>query len=696
MPSRLIINVVVLLSACSIRAAGPPHKSPHALLRSATMEEAAWTEGFWADRCRRARTATIPAVEAGLSHKDNSEQLDVLRIAAGLKKGDRQSKGRPWTDGDCYKWIEAMARQFQITRDPDLDRKMDDWIGIIQKAQSPDGYLSTNFWDKPAERLKMPYFHEMYNMGHLLTAASVHYRATGKTTFLAVARKNADFLYRQFSPRPPRLVHFPWNPSAHMGLIDLYRVTGEAKYLALARILIGNRGSSPGGGTHRNGGTDQTQDRVPIRKADHAVGHAVCATYLYCGATDLYAETGDMELIAAMKRLWMDVTTKRMFITGGVGSGAGRSIRGDPVHEAFMDDYQLPNDCYSETCANIGHAMWQQRLMNVTGDATFADGMERVIYNAGLSPVSIAQDRFFYCNPLVWHGDKKLPHKHHTASRWLIHDCYCCPPQMARTLSALQTWAYSIGGNGIWVNLYGGSKLKVRLPAGVVELTQKTRYPWNGKIRIQVKQCPKDAFSLHLRIPGWTEGVSAPWGPSIKINGTPASIPVKSGTYVQLKRTWKAGDTVRLSLPMYVRLMAAHPKIVNNRDKIAVMRGPLVYCVEQPLSENGKAIWQKGIYFPENIIFTPRFDPDLLGGVVVLEGKALTETGKIEFIRGTLSLLGQTPPDNIHWEGNLYHPFEGRALPVPKTETVQVSLIPYYAWANRGVSYMQVWTPMAR
>ncbi|MFW6171403.1 MAG: beta-L-arabinofuranosidase domain-containing protein [Planctomycetota bacterium] len=220
-------------------------RSPYAKLRPVSMHEATWTEGFWADRFRRCRTTTIPAVEEGLRSPDNSEQLAVLLIAAGLKEGDRQERGTNWTDGDCYKWIEALARQYDVNKDPALRRKMDDWIDVIRQAQSPDGYLSTNFWNDPAGRLQMPYFHEMYNMGHLLTAASVHYRATGKHNFLDIAKKNADFLYRQFSPRPPRLVHFPWNPSAYMGLIDLYRVTGDRKYLKLANILIDNRGSSP-------------------------------------------------------------------------------------------------------------------------------------------------------------------------------------------------------------------------------------------------------------------------------------------------------------------------------------------------------------------------------------------------------------------------------------------------------------------
>jgi DUF1680 family protein len=661
--------------------------SPYAKLRPATTDEVSWTEGFWADRFRRCRTATIPAVEEGLLHPDNSEQLNVLLVAAGLKKGRRKSTD--WTDGDCYKWIEAMARQYAVTTDPELARKMDHWIRVIAQAQSPDGYLSTNFWDDPEGRLQMPYRHEMYNMGHLLTAASVHYQATGKTMFLDVARRNADFLYEQSSPRPPRLVHFPWNPSAHMGLIDLYRVTGEKRYLALARILIDNRGSSPGGGTHRNGGTDQTQDRVPLRNETRAVGHAVCATYLYCGATDLYAEIGDKTLLKALERIWEDITTRRMFLTGGVGAGSGLSTRGDPVHEAFLGDYELPNDCYCETCSNIGNAMWNWRLTNVTGDARYADVMEQVLYNSGLSSVNIDQDRFFYCNPLEWNADREPTHKHRTAERWLIHDCYCCPPQMARTLSTLQTWAYSVSDAAVWVNLYGGSKLDALLAGETIRLTQMTDYPWSGHVRIEITACPPTAFSLMLRIPAWCEGAT------ITINdGRQANIP-NGGTYAELNRVWKPGDIVELKLPMPVRLMESHPNVVDNRNRVAVMRGPLVYCLELPLSDNGQKRWRDGVYFPENIVLTPRTDENLLGGIVVLEGNALATIEKERFVRDVVA-ASEPIRDNRDWGTVLYRPFRGRELPEPAGQGGPVVLIPYYAWANRGVSYMQVWTALAR
>ncbi|MCU0875831.1 MAG: glycoside hydrolase family 127 protein, partial [Pirellulaceae bacterium] len=661
-----------------------------ARFRPVTLDEAAWTSGFWADRFERCRTRTLPAVEAGLLNPRNSEQLLVLLIAAGERSGPRQDKGTNWTDGDCYKWIEALARHSAVTGDPALTERMDDWIDIIARAQSPDGYLSTNYWDNPAGRLQVPYHHEMYNMGHLLTAASVHYCETGQTDFLAVARRTADFLYLQFQPRPPRLVHFPWNPSAHMGLIDLYRVTGERKYLELAGILIGNRGSSPGGGTHENGGTDQTQDRVPLRAETQAVGHAVCAMYLYCGATDLFLETGETALLEALERIWHNVTSRRMYISGGVGGkGAGESTRGDPVHEAFQGDYELPNDCYCETCANIGNAMWNWRMLQATGEARFADVMEQVLYNAGLSGVSVSQDRFFYCNPLEWHADATPSHGHQTATRWEICDCYCCPPQIARTLSSLQTWAYGIDDEAIWVHLYGGSQLHVRLPSGTVRLTQVTDYPWDGQVRITIDECPTMPFPLRLRIPGWCEGAT------LSVNGHAVDGVPPCGTYVAVQRAWQSGDVVELRLPMPIRLMESHPSVVANRNRAAVMRGPLLYCVEAPLAADGERIWRNGICFPEHMTVTPRFESDLLGGLTVLRAEALTEVGGRLYVENVVSKSAPLA-DPRSWDGVLYRPLAARPLPQPASGTIQLDLIPYYAWANRGVAFMQVWTPLAR
>ncbi len=454
-------------------------RSPHVRMRNVDLDAVRWTEGFWAEKFELCRKAMLPSVRQGLLDPRNSEHLINFKIAAGLEKGPRRSVD--WSDGDCYKWLEAVALVYQVTRNPELDQLMDEWIDIIAKAQAPDGYIATQIGNDTTNRLKMPHKHELYCMGHLLTTACIHHRVTGKDTFLRIARKTGDYLYKQFQPRPPRLVHFPWNPSAYMGLIELYRTTREQRYLELAQILIDNRGSSPGGGDHRNGGTDQTQDRVPFRNETQAVGHAVCATYLYCGAADLFAETGDITLLEALRRIWLNVTTRKMYITGAVGAGGGVSSRGDPLHEAFLANYELPSrSAYCETCSNIGNAMWNWRMLALTGDAKYTDIMERVLYNSMLSTVSADGTKFFYCNPLKWTGEEKGPHNHHTATRWFVHSCYCCPPQVARTIAGLSGWAYSVSDDEVWVHLYSVSTLKTKLPnCTEVSLEQKNEYPWN-------------------------------------------------------------------------------------------------------------------------------------------------------------------------------------------------------------------------
>jgi DUF1680 family protein len=680
-----VVLLIVLSGTRPVHAAGGElvntSQSPHVRMRNVDLDAVKWTEGFWAEKFKLCREAMLDSVHQGLLDPNNSEHLINFKIQAGMEKGPRRSVA--WSDGDCYKWLEAVALVYQVTHDPELDRLMDEWIDIIAKAQAPDGYIATQVGNDTAKRLQMPHIHELYCMGHLLTAACIHHRVTGKDSFLAVARKTGDFLYKEFQPRPPRLVHFPWNPSAYMGLIELYRTTRDKRYLELAQILIDNRGSSPGGGDHRNGGTDQTQDRVPFREETQAVGHAVCATYLYCGAADLFAETGENALLEALRRIWLNATTRRMYITGAVGSGGGNSSRGDPLHEAFQADYVLPSrTAYCETCSNIGNAMWNWRMLALTGDAKYADIMERVLYNSMLSAVSADGTKFFYCNPLKWTGEEKGPHKHHTATRWSVHDCYCCPPQVARTVAGLSGWAYSVSNDELWVNLYSGSTLKTRLPNGTeVSLEQKTDYPWDGRISITFSNTPDKPVSLKLRIPGWAEGAT------IKINGRDSQSETKPGSYATLKRTWSAGDKIELELPLEVRLIEAHPNVVELRNSVAVMRGPVVYCLELPKQQDGERIWNNGVYLPENIRFQSRFDKNLLGGITVLTGRAMNAAEKP---RASISSR------NADWTNQLYRKFEPRLLSGSEIGTVDIELIPYFAWANRGISWMEVWIPLAR
>jgi len=666
--------------------------SPHAVLRGVEVKEVKWTEGFWADKFELCRRAMLPSVEAALLDERNSEQLVNFKIAAGLEQG--RYRGTDWSDGDCYKWIEAMAWMYAATHDPELDRKMDEWIGIIAKAQAPDGYLSTNIQlDPKKKRWENINHHALYNMGHLISAACAHKRATGKDSFLNVARKVGDYLHGVFAPRPPALAHMDFNPSQMMALVDLYRMTGERRYLELSDVFVTMRGSSPAtpeevrqsGGF---GGTDQTQDRVPLREETQAVGHAVTGTYLYCGAADLYMETGERALLSALERIWRSAALRRTYITGGACAlPGGTSTRGDSVHEAFGADYELPNrTAYNETCANIGNAMWNWRMLQISGDAKYADVMETVLYNSALSAVSADGRNFSYANPLEWSGQSGWPNGHFTGTRWFVHDCYCCPPQVARTIAGLGRWAYGVSHEGVWVHLYGGNTLRTKMPDGSpMALKQQTDYPWDGHVKITITQAPPKPRALHLRIPGWVEHAT------LKINGKATAVAAKPGSYANVSRSWSAGDVVELELPLAVRLMQTHPAVKACLNRVAVMRGPVVYCFEAPQAQDGERLWNDGVFLPENVALLPRHDKTL--GVTVLDGKALTGKGRTDFIQQNASV----PSANIPGGNDaLYRELTPRQLPPPASGTLDITLIPYFAWANRGPSLMEVWIPLAR
>jgi len=687
---RLAVAILIGASAGLLPAA----PSPHATVQGVAVEDVKWTQGFWAEKFELCRRAMLPSVEAALLDPRNSEQLVNLKIAAGVEKG--AYRGTDWSDGDCYKWIEAMAHMYAVTHDPELDRKMDDWIGIIAKAQSPDGYLSTNIQlDPEKKRWEDINHHALYNMGHLITAACAHKRATGKDSFLNVARKAADYLDSVFASRPPELARMDFNPSQMMALVDLWRITGQRRYLELADVFVTMRGSAPATREDlrrraNQGGTDQTQDRVPLREETQAVGHAVTGTYLFCGAADLYMETGEGALRTALERIWGNLALRRTYITGAAcAQPGGRSPRGDPVHEAFGVDHQLPNrTAYNETCSNIGNAMWNWRMLEISGEAKYADMMETILYNSALSGVSADGGHFFYANPLEWDGRGGWPTGHFTDKRWFVHSCYCCPPQVARTIAGLGRWAYGVSEDGVWIHLYGSSKLRTQLPRGsAVGLTQETDYPWDGHVKITATEAPSKPFALRLRIPGWAEHAT------LKVNGQAVADAAKPGTFANLRRSWSAGDVIDLDLPLEVRLMEANPAVEACTNRVAVMRGPVVYCLEAPKAQGGGQLWENGVFLPENISFTPRHDRTFLGGVTVLNAKALTAKGRIAFMQQNPGLSPSAPPD---WTDVLYRKLVPRQLPPPTSGTVDTTLIPYFAWANRGSSLMEVWIPLAK
>lgn len=680
-------------------------QSHYTMLRSIPMQDTRLTEGFWADRFGLAADKMLASLENAMLGECTAN-LNRIKYAAGLI--DEPQHGSPWGDGDNYKWIESMAHVYNLTKDQELEKKMDYWIDVIGKAQDPDGYISTNIGHDESKRFQRVNAHELYNMGHLLTAACIHFRSTGKVNFMDIAKKNADFLYRQWKAEPVHMARYPWNPSVFMGMAEMYRTTRDPKYLELLQIMIHNRGSRPNPDRdHRYGGTDQTQDRVPLREETIAVGHAVTGNYYYCGAADLYAETGEEEILAALERIWKDIHWKKTDIIVGVAKdrhSESLSPRGDEVHENFANSpYEQPN-LYNETCANIGAGMFNYRMFMLTADPGYADWTEQIMYNTLNSAVDIEGEHWFYCNPLSWDGTEgekvqqtngrdpeRLVPGHRSGQRWEFMNCFCCPPSVARTTAKIHNWFYNISDDGaLWINFYGGNKLETTLADGTqINLTQITNYPWEGKVTIRVDEIENKSVPFHLRIPGWTDMAA------VSVNGEEVPDKAQAGTYLKIEREWSAGDEIELDFAMPVRFMEANPKVTQLKSRIAVMRGPLVYCLELPRQEGGEEIINQGIFFSENTQLTTEYRDDFLGGLTVLKGRAMDRSEKEAYLKNNPSLSGErNVPD---WdESELYRPMKMDEKSGTEPGSVQVQLIPYYAWANRGLAYMDVWIPMAR
>ena len=651
--------------------------SPHATLHSVNMGDVQWTQGFWAERFAVCRDSMIPHLWRIYHDPKISHAFTNFEIAAGLDTGSHA--GPPFHDGDFYKLLEGVAAVYAITKDKHLDTLMDQAIAVIARCQRPDGYIhtptlieerhhpgqSTAFED----RLNF----ETYNMGHLMTAACVHYRATGKTTLLQVAIKAADYLAAFYRRSSPELARNAICPSHYMGIVELYRTTGNPVYLQLATNLIDIRGLV-------TNGTDDNQDRVPFRSQTTAMGHAVRANYLYAGVADLVAETGDDSLWNNLDQIWSDVTNRKMYITGGCGAlydgVSPDAVSYSPpqiqeVHQAYGRDYQLPNTtAHNETCANIGNLLWNWRMLLVTGQARYADVLEEALYNSVLSGVSLDGDRYFYTNPL--RASRAFPYD----LRWsggrkeYIALSNCCPPNLARTMAEVSDYMYSLSPKGLWVNLYGGNTLSTHLPdKSLLRLSQQTNYPWDGKVTITLQQAPTNPFSIYLRIPGWCKGAS------LTVNGQPiqsanrSSVPASaltSGTYAEIHRSWKRGDVITLNLPMPAVLIAANPLVEETRGQVAVRRGPVVYCLESPDLDSTRSIFD--ISMPLNA--------DLHAVAMTIGNSHLMA------LEGTAKWLSQTAADS----GKLYH-----ELSKEPAKDLPVRLIPYFAWANRGLSDMTVW-----
>ena len=641
--------------------------SPHAMVRSVGLEEVRWTRGFWADRVENCYRRMIPAMGSLMQGTNYTHFFHNFRIAAGLAEG--RHRGASFNDGDFYKWLEAACAMFAATNDPQLERLIEEVIPVIASAQQADGYLHTPVLvakrngDTAARPFQDRFNFEMYNMGHLLTAACVHHRATGRTNLLAVACKAADFLDKTFLQVSPESARSSVCPSHYMGMVELYRATREPRYLELAKKFFALRSQITSGG-------DDNQDRIPFEQQTNAAGHAVRANYLYAGAADLFMETGDKSLWAPLEPIWTNVIHQKMHITGGCGAlydgaspdGAKEQKSITRTHQAYGRNYQLPNlTAHNETCANIGNVLWNWRMFLVTGEARFIDVVELALYNSVLSGASLDGTNFFYVNPLRTLDPLPTPLRW-SRQRVPFVSSFCCPPNLLRTLAEVANYAYAKSSDGIWVNLYGGSTVQTRAAGQLVKLTQETDYPWNGRVRITVNDCGREQFALKLRVPGWTKAAS------VRVNGTPADVSSSPTTYLELRRVWKPGDAVDLDLPMPARLMEAHPLVEETLNQVALQRGPVVYCLESPDLPPGGRLTD--VMIPADIDLVARYDGRLLGGVVVLNGVA------------------QVRP-SADWSGQLYRELRGAEV-----RALDVRFTPYSVWGNRGPSEMSVWLPL--
>lgn len=616
---RLTLSFVIAAIAVSAvaRAESPQqHK-----LAAVPFTAVKFQDDFWTPRLETNRTVSLPH---NFEWCEKTGRIDNFAKAGKLMEGT--FRGIYFNDSDVYKVLEGASYSLAALPDPKLEKSTDDAIAKIAAAQQPDGYLNTYYTlAEPGRRwTNLKDMHELYCAGHMIEAAVAHYRATGKRTFLDVATRYADYIDSVFGPT--RKIGTPGHEEIELALVKLYQATGRQKYLNLAEFFIDSRGDKSKRGIW--GG--YCQDHKPVREQSEIVGHAVRAMYLYAGTADVAACTGDQRLIDAMGRLWQDVVQRKMYITGGIGARhAG---------EAFGDAYELPNDsAYCETCAAIGLALWAHRLNLMHADAQYADVLERAVYNGILSGIGMDGRHFFYVNPLASDG------KHH---RQPFFDCACCPSNVVRFVPSLPGYVYALGNGGIYVNLYVAGKAKLALGDGnnknVVTLTQKTNYPWDGDVRLTVEPQQPGEFALRLRIPGWCSGAT------LKVNGAPVKMDVEKG-YATIQRNWQAVSQVELCLPMPVERIEANPRVTADVGRVALQRGPIVYCFEA-IDNDGRV---KDIVLPRSLAFKAERRNDLLGGATALTG--------VTVLTGTTA--------------------DGR----------RVTAVPYYAWDHRKPGDMIVW-----
>jgi DUF1680 family protein len=628
-------------------------KSPYAKLHNVPVHAVTITQGFWGARREINVNSSIPSMERLL--EANGRMNNFLRLVG---KSDAKQTGPVYSDSDIYKWTEAVGFALQSGDRPELRAQTEEIIKEVVAVQEPSGYLNTYFAGEHTKDRMTPdvqrWGHELYNLGHMIQGAIAFYRATGDRTLLDASMRFVDgYLLPNFGPGPDKKPVFSGHPEIELALVELYRTTGEKRYLTLAGYILqgDERIKVPEGAYvyHFCG--------IPFTSRTHLEGHAVRAMYACCGATDYYMETGDESYLTTLNVLWNDLITSQMYITGGVGA------RSDG--EAFGASYELPNfTAYGESCAAIGNMMWNWRMLTATGEAKYADVIERALYNGINSGMSLDGTLYCYRNPLAFDpsgGDK-------IRNPW--YDTTCCPPNLERTFASLPGYFYSTSKDGLYLHLYDNAQLDWHLQDGTgLKVIQKTDYPWGGSTEISVTPAKPTEFTFYLRIPGWSQGTE------VKVNGSAVS-GANAGEYLGLRRRWSPGDAISVKFNMAPQVIEANGRVVDDFARVAVQRGPLVYCLEQLDQPEGVPLYDVSLNLRQSGTpqFHEEFQKDILGGVVVIKHQGAA-TG------------------NSRSGGKLYFPYSPDATP---SRPVELRFIPYYAWANRTATPMQVWTPFLR
>lgn len=638
MKKKLLTAIFVFSLWGNMQAQDAPHGYPYSPVPFTSVKV---TDSFWGQRLKASREVTIPLAFSKCEESGRYENF----VKAAHPSENYKVEGLPFDDTDVYKTIEGASYLLQTYPDKKLKSYIDSVLAIVAAAQEPDGYLYTSRtmnpkhphawsgsrrWEK-VEDLS----HEFYNLGHMVEGAIAHYQATGKRNFLDIAIRYADCVCREIGPGEGQQVLVPGHQIAEMALAKLYIVTGDRKYLDEAKFFLDQRG-------HTSRRDAYSQAHKPVVEQDEAVGHAVRATYMYAGMADVAALTGDTAYIHAIDRIWDNIVGKKYYITGGIGATANG--------EAFGANYELPNmSAYCETCAAIGNVYVNYRLFLLHGESKYYDVLERSLYNGLISGVSLDGGGFFYPNPLESRGQ-------HQRQPWF--GCACCPSNICRFIPSLPGYVYAVKDKDVYVNLFMSNEANLEVGKKSVVLEQQTRYPWDGDVAVSVKKNKVGAFAMKIRIPGWVRGQVVPsdlyrysdgkrLGYSVKVNGQPVESELQDG-YFTIERRWKKGDKVEVHFDMEPRVVKAHAKVEADRGRVAVERGPLVYCAEWP--DNDFDIMS--VLVNRRPQFETVEKPDMLCG--------LTE------IKTGAQVLG--------------YDAEGRLT----ASDVELTLIPYYAWAHRG------------